>query len=228
MQTVRKRSGKIVYLYTNAKGSRWNEPQTVDECVADHHRVIMGMQWKRVYTTNYDQVVERASQESGYSRDAMILSDDFETNGKTTICVHLNGYIERLNADKLDSEFKLTDRSYSCDALVGNPWFEFMVNDFEAASAIVVIGYSMQFDVDIKRLLSAPGISKKVVFIDAPGIDEISKGLIESYGTCYPIGIQKFAEEIEEAKKEYVPSVNFSFKSFRYMYHDTLTSVMTC
>lgn len=192
--------------------------------VADHHRVIMGLQWKRVYTTNYDQVVERASLESGYSRDAMILSDDFEACSKNTICVHINGYIERLNADKLDSEFKLTDKSYSCDALVGNSWFEFMVNDFEAASAIVVIGYSMQFDVDIKRLFSAPVISKKVVFIDAPNIDEISKGLIERYGTCYPIGIQKFADEIEEAKKDYVPSVNFSFKSFKYMYHDTLTS----
>lgn len=50
--------------------------------VADHHRVIMGLQWKRVYTTNYDQVVERASLESGYSRDAMILSDDFEACSK--------------------------------------------------------------------------------------------------------------------------------------------------
>lgn len=192
--------------------------------VAEHHREIMGLQWKRVYTTNYDQVIERASQESGYSRDAIILSDDFEASGKNTICVHLNGYIERLNADKLDSEFKLTDRSYSCDALVGNPWFEFMVNDFEAASAIVVIGYSMQFDVDIKRLFSAPEISKKVIFVDAPSIDEISKGLMENYGTCYPIGIQKFAEEIAESKKDYVPSVNYSFKSFKYMYHDTLTS----
>lgn len=191
---------------------------------ASHHRVIMGMQWKRVYTTNYDQVVERASQENGYYRDAIILSDDFETSKKNTICVHLNGYIERLNEDKLDSEFKLTDRSYSCDTLVGNSWFEFMVNDFEAASAIVVIGYSMQFDVDIKRLFSAPEISKKVIFIDAPDIDEISKGLIENYGACYSIGIQKFAEEVEKLKKDYVPSVNFTFKSFRYMYHDTLTS----
>lgn len=193
--------------------------------IAEHHKTIMGMQWKRVYTTNYDQVVERSSLESGYSRDAIILSDDFETCGKTTVCVHLNGYIERLNPEKLDSEFKLTDRSYSCDALVGNPWFEFMVNDFEAASVIVVIGYSMNFDVDIKRLLSAPGISKKVIFIDSPEIDQISKGIIEKYGTCYPIGIEKFAKEIKEAKKEFVPSVNFSFKSFKYMYHDTLTSV---
>lgn len=103
-----------------------------------------------------------------YIRDAIILSDDFETSNKNLIAIHLNGYIERLNVDKLDNEFKLTDHSYSCDTLIGNPWFEFMVNDFEAASAIVVIGYSMQFDIDIKRLFSAPEISQKVIFIDSP------------------------------------------------------------
>lgn len=193
--------------------------------IAEHHNIIMGMQWKRVYTTNYDQVIERASQKGGIIRDPIILSDDFEASGKKSICVHINGYIERVNAEKLDSEFKLTDRSYSCDTLVGNPWFEFMANDFEAASAIVVIGYSMKFDVDIKRLFSAPGITSKVVFIDAPDIDKISKDILDMYGSCYPIGIQTFAEEIVEAKKDYVPSVNFSYKSFKYVYHDTLTSI---
>lgn len=195
--------------------------------VAEHHKKIMGLQWKRAYTTNYDQVIERASIESdgGYSRDAIILSDDFETSNKNLIAIHLNGYIERLNVDKLDNEFKLTDHSYSCDTLIGNPWFEFMVNDFEAASAIVVIGYSMQFDIDIKRLFSAPEISQKVIFIDSPKIDEISMGLLENYGNCYPIGIDEFSKQIDIAKKDYVPSVGFSYKSFRYLYHDTLTSI---
>lgn len=32
--------------------------------VAEHHKKIMGLQWKRAYTTNYDQVIERASIES--------------------------------------------------------------------------------------------------------------------------------------------------------------------
>lgn len=195
--------------------------------VAEHHKKLMGLQWKRVYTTNYDQTIERASIESdkGYSRDAIILSDDFETSNKNLICVHLNGYIERLNVSKLNNEFKLTDHSYSCDTLVGNPWFEFMVNDFEAATTIVVIGYSMQYDVDIKRLFSAPEISQKVIFIDSTEIDEISKELLENYGKCYPIGIDEFSRQIDIIEKDYVPNMNFSFKSFKYMYHDTLTSI---
>lgn len=195
--------------------------------MAEHHKKIMGLQWKRVYTTNYDQVIEKASIESGagYCRDAIILSDDFESSSKNLISVHLNGYIERLNVDKLENEFKLTDHSYSCDTLVRNPWFEFMVNDFEAASVIIVIGYSMLFDIDIKRLFSAPEISRKVIFIDSPEIDEMSKGLLENYGACYPIGIDEFSNKIDVAKKDYVPSMSFSYKSFKCMYHDTLTSL---
>lgn len=195
--------------------------------IAEHHKKIMDLPWKRIYTTNYDQVVEMASQGNinGLVRDAVILSDDFEETNKTAICVHINGYIERLNEYKLDNEFKLTDKSYSCDSLVGNPWFEFMINDFEAASMIIVIGYSMKFDIDIKRLLSAPEISQKVIFIDAPGIDEISKELLENYGICYPIGIEKFSKIVESVKEDYIPSIDFTYKSFRYMYRETLTSL---
>ena len=64
---------------------------------------------------------------NSHIRDAVILSDDFEATNKNSICVHINGYIERLNEDKLDNEFKLTDKSYSCDTLVGNPWFEWLM-----------------------------------------------------------------------------------------------------
>lgn len=196
--------------------------------VAEHHKVILNLQWKRVYTTNYDQVVEQASKVSAnkYKRNAIILSDDFEATNKTSICIHINGYIDRINEDKLDNEFKLTDKSYSCDTLIGNPWFEFMVNDFEAASVIIIIGYSMQFDIDIKRLLSAPQISQKVIFIDVPEIDEISKGLLENYGDCHPIGIKEFGKRIKEIKKDYIPSMDSPYKSFKCMYRDTLTSIL--
>ena len=100
-----------------------------------------------------------------------------------------------------------------------------MNNDFESASAIIIIGYSMQYDIDIKRLLSAPSISRKVIFIDSPYIDEISKELINSYGQCYTIGIQGFGDMIDEAKKEYIPKFNHSYKCFSHIYKGSLNVV---
>lgn len=42
--------------------------------IAEHHKKIMDLPWKRIYTTNYDQVVEMASQGNinGLVRDAVI------------------------------------------------------------------------------------------------------------------------------------------------------------
>ena len=222
----------VANYYKNKKGAN----ELIDKLkeqydilkVAEYHKKIMALPWKRVYTTNYDQVIEMSSAECGTAtrKKAVILSDDFEYTEKNNVCVHINGYIERLNANRLEDEFKLTDKSYSCDTLIGNPWFEFMVNDFESASAIIIIGYSMKFDIDIKRLLSAPAISQKVVFIDAPGLDEISKGLLEDYGNCYTIGIEAFSKETEKVKADYISSIDFSYKSFKYMYRETLSSIL--
>ena len=195
--------------------------------VADYHKAIMNNSWKRVYTTNYDQVIEMASKDdiNSCEREAVTLSDDFESKSKNSICVHINGYIETVNVDKLYNEFKLIDKSYSCDSLQDNPWFEFMINDFDSASAIIIIGYSMRFDIDIKRLLSAPTIRDKVIFIDSPKIDTIQQSMLESYGDCYAIGIEEFSKKIIEIKKDYVPEIKSLFKSFNCMFHETLTSI---
>lgn len=196
--------------------------------VADYHEQLALLKWKRIYTTNYDQTIEIASKSESYGqpcfRDAIIMSDDFDSIDKNSICIHLNGYIERLTEDKLDSEFKLTDRSYSCDTLNGNPWLELMANDFEAASVIAVVGYSMQYDLDIKRMLATPEISKKVIFITSPNPNPIDLVLLEDYGTCLSIGVKAFSEEIEKAKNNYVPRVASAYKSFRHWYHDTRMS----
>lgn len=195
--------------------------------VAEHHKNIVKLPWKRIYTTNYDQVIEIASRESDSANiiTPITVSDPYDEHSKHAVCIHLNGYIERLNKDNINNEFKLTDHSYSCDTLIGNRWFELMSNDFDAASIIIIIGYSMQFDIDIKRLLSDPNISPKVIFIDAPDIDEIAKELLMSYGTCFSIGIEEFSKKVVEISTDYVPSQVFSFKCFRYMYRETLTTI---
>lgn len=196
--------------------------------VAKHHQKIMNIQWKRIYTTNYDQVIEKASMEcpKKIRRDAVILSDDFENTDKSSICVHINGFIQNLDSASLDRDFKLTDKSYSCESLVDNEWFQFLVNDFSSAAAIIVIGYSMQFDIDIKRLFSSPEISRKVVFIEKNDIDEIALELLESYGKCYNIGIEGFSDLLETEQKSFVPSIEHIYKSFKCMYRDPLEATV--
>lgn len=95
--------------------------------VAEHHLSIAGIPWKRIYTTNYDNVLETASTRLSRRLNPVTPADHIRAIPKdTSLCVHLNGYIDRLNRDTLWSDFKLTDTSYVqhlCSSLRGWCYF---------------------------------------------------------------------------------------------------------
>lgn len=189
-----------------------------------YHEEIMSVKWKGIYTTNYDRVIEDAALKSVEKRiiTPITYSDDIEAQEKNNICVHINGLIDRLNSDTIRKEFKLTDSSYNCESLVGNDWYEFMVNDFSSAKCIFVVGFSMEFDVDILRLFSSPLIKSKVIFISSPKTDEFSTNTFNKYGVCYPIGIKELGSKIISEKVNYVPKISMSYKCFSYQYRAPL------
>lgn len=125
---------------------------------------------------------------------------------KEQVCVHINGSIQNLTADSLKDSFRLTDRSYDSETLVGKPWFDFMGRDFDAAKAIIVVGFSMQSDIDIRRIIASPNISNKTVFVSAPNLDALGKQALEKYAPVERIGVEGLSEVIETQKKEFVPS----------------------
>ncbi len=185
--------------------------------IADWHAKIMSIKWKRVYTTNYDSVIESSSKMAGIDLQPMLVSEETSRYNLSNVCIHLNGYIDFLNTDSLNNEFKLTDYSYSCDSLEGKPGFEFMKNDFKSAKAIIFIGYSLNSDIDILRLLSSPRIAEKTIFIDKENADEVSMLKFKKYGTYYGIGIKSFAQKLAEASEKFVPQIgNMNFESFLY------------
>jgi len=185
--------------------------------ISKHHEMILSVAWKRIYTTNYDNVIEQSFLNQGIRIDNITMGDALENYPKNKVCVHLNGYIDKLNKNTINNEFKLTDRSYDTDSLVGKPWFDFMEKDFYSANAIVIIGFSMQHDIDIRRIISAPEIRKKIVFVSKPGLDEIEKNTLKKYATVEEIGLAGLADRLEEIKENYIPSLQkMTFSSFLY------------
>lgn len=187
------------------------------------HQTVLSVPWKRIYTTNYDSVIETAAQQNGFTLTTVVPSMRTESNSIDNVCVHFNGHINFLNRETINGEFKLIDTSYSCDSLEGGEWFELFKSDLQIANAIIVIGYSMQFDLDIKRLLSSPKIKDKVIFIDAPGPDPTDEVLLKQYGSCEFIGIEGFADVVSAQKKIFVPpTVTHRFTNFSYEYKKQL------
>lgn len=190
----------------------------------EYHEEIMSVNWKGIYTTNYDRVIEDAALHSVEKKviTPITYSDDIESHEKSNFCVHINGFIDRLNFDTIRKEFKLTDFSYNCESLVGNDWYEFMVNDFSSAKCIFVVGFSMEFDVDILRLFSSPFVKSKVIFISSPKTDSFSINTFNKYGTCYPIGVEDFGKKIALEKATYVPKISKSYRCFDHQHMNPL------
>ncbi len=191
--------------------------------IASWHKTLLSVPWRRIYTTNYDSVIEAAAQQNGFTLTTTVPSMRIESNSIDNVCVHFNGHINFLNRDTINSEFKLIDTSYSCNSLEGGEWFELFKSDLQIANAIIIIGYSMQFDLDIKRLLSSPKIKEKVIFIDAPEPDPVDEALLKEYGACEFIGIEGFADAVSAQKEIFVPSaVTHRFTNFIYEYKKQL------
>ena len=88
--------------------------------------------WRRIYTTNYDNAIELASTKVGKIRTPISLTDDPKIYSKeNNICIHINGYIDHLNYSNINEDFKLTASSYvSSDEFEESDW----TKDFFRAS----------------------------------------------------------------------------------------------
>ena len=175
--------------------------------VCDYHNDIISLPWKRIYTTNYDNVIEKAAENSGQHKRSVTSSEPVEGNDKSDLVIHLNGYIDRLTEKTLFSEFKLLLQSYTADSEDTDSWISFMGNDFLSAKYIVVIGFSIANDLSIGHKLSLPGVSEKTLIIAKSQLDPIEKDELMEYGTVLDCGVKDFSSRIMLAKNSYVSSI---------------------
>lgn len=130
--------------------------------VTKSQMLISTLPWQRIYTTNYDNVVELAGSKNRKAFLSPVLSDNpRDYIGKGNLCVHLNGKVDRLTIDKLNGEFKLTNRSYLTDEFLESNWLTLFRTDLRTAKAIFFIGYSMKYDLDLQRTVYAGNVHDK-------------------------------------------------------------------
>ncbi|HFR4221557.1 hypothetical protein [Bacillus sp. A260] len=173
--------------------------------VEDYHKIIANCPWRRIYTTNYDDVIEFAHDSK---IDSYFMNSNFKEIIKDKSIVHLNGYARTVTSEQLDNEFKLTNRSYLEEDFLKSSSKKAFDHDVKNSKVIVIIGASLKYDLDIQRVLfSSSDIKKKTIFIDrektqGSPIEEARKNLI---GEVHRIGTKKFTEEINEIKETYKP-----------------------
>ncbi|VTU25010.1 hypothetical protein SRS16CHR_03573 [Variovorax sp. SRS16] len=175
---------------------------------SNHHTALLNLPWQRIYTTNYDDLLEKSGSEVGKALASVTLDDapeKFLSNAR--VCLHINGLINRLSALDLVGGFKLTASSYLNDAFTTSTWSSVFRQDFRLARAIIFVGYSM-YDLDIQRIVHSEDTKDKTFFITSPpkgGGTTPDDVFLPIFGEVCSIGIENFATQIAEIVKKYRP-----------------------
>ncbi len=193
---------------------------------SESQKFISSLNWRRCYTTNYDLAFE----ESAKSKEIRVQSVDIECDVKDfykrgKLCVHLNGSINSLTQESLNSTFKLSDSSYcSPESFVDSEWYYYFKKDMDFSSAIFFVGYSL-YDIEIKSILhQTPELKEKTYFITSGSEDDETVYTLNKYGTIIPLGVDGFVEKLKEnalfsqVQNEY----NFSCFSEYQLDHESL------
>jgi len=177
--------------------------------VAEDQIEITSLPWKRVYTTNYDNVLELCFRRNKRLLTPVTLSDNpHNYKDKSKLCIHLNGYIERLTPDTLQNEFKLTDVSYLSIDFTSSEWITLFRADMRNSDCIVFIGFSLEYDLDLKRILSdTKDFQSKAIFIHRKEEKSSILRNTKRFGHTLPIGLETYAERVKVVKSDYVPEV---------------------
>ena len=191
--------------------------------VTSAQKGIADLPWRRIYTTNYDNVLEKARSSSMKRLRSVTLSNEARLRDSDkiseTLCVHLNGFVDNLTRDTIGSELKLTDTSYLTASVSDSPWAVMFRQDLGLARAVFFVGYSLA-DLDIRRLLvDSDQLKQKCFFIIGEEPDETIKRRVARFGVNVDMGSSKFADLLAEKSSNYIPAdsnqhIGYSIKQF--------------
>lgn len=190
--------------------------------------IICKLPWMRIYTTNYDNIVELSSEKQGICRETITITNTMYSAARhmEQAIIHINGFIKKLDERTFYDEFKITDDNYNRDGLLQSPWRNLFETDLKKAKTVVFIGYSLKYDQELVRCIANLNIKDKCVFIDCNSLGEDDEFKIKRYGTLYKIGTTGFAQEILEVAKNYKPNAKmielsgFEKREFASYYSD--------
>lgn len=168
-------------------------------------QIIASINWKRVFTVNYDNSIIRAAAAKSIKIHKATLDNDPSNFINKKICLFINGDIEEITEDNIDTKFKLTSSSYAAEHLNKSPWGSVFRRDLRTCSSVFFIGYSL-YDLDIRRVLyETEFLKNKCYFVLGKDPDEFTVMDVSPYGNLLNEDVDSFSKVILEHKKCYIP-----------------------
>ena len=122
------------------------------ENISSDLEVIASIPWNRIWTTNYDDAIEKALDANRATYVSLTTASDVaNARGNRLLVLHINGALRSLR-QSITPDFVLTSESYATNVFSDSVWSTVFRNDLQTARAIFFVGYSL-YDLDVARIL---------------------------------------------------------------------------
>ena len=182
----------------------------------NHQVDILGLPWRRLYTTNFDNAVESHALINGSNLHTYTYEDD-KPKRLTRSVIHLHGSIHSTTEDNVLNQLVLSERSYVHQHFEKSPWYDEFVRDIRFCNACFFVGYSLSDHHISALLLQDPSFRERIFFVTEKEIDSIFANRIRPYGKILPIGIEGFAQLCRTLPKPASLGDLHALKAFRYV-----------
>ncbi len=196
------------YLESNTKRDLISVLKSNFTCyrVEQEHETIAKIKWKKIYTTNYDDVMEVASKNVGKPREAVVATDKLgDIHDSKNAVIHINGFIGSLTEKTLSTTFKLTQESYRSKTISDSDWAISLYSDIKNAKSVIFIGYSLDYDIELQQIFACDEhLKEKCLFVVfEPTRRQMTN--MNQFGIIFKDGLKAFSNLIEEIEKSYTP-----------------------
>ncbi|EPC7545537.1 SIR2 family protein [Morganella morganii] len=170
--------------------------------IKDYQKNVLNIKWRKIYTTNYDDLIEKSLSSLGKTYTTVNCDDmPYDYRDCNNMCFHINGDIIKIKESDLDSKIKLSQSSYfDSNQFSNTPWYREFKKDVFNARCIIFVGYSL-YDIDIRKILieNTEYLVSKTFFITRKESKLIDSAELSDYGSVLAIGVDGLSDIIDAA-----------------------------
>ena len=166
----------------------------------DDQKDVLKKQWRRIYTTNYDDAVELFGNTytATTKRRSFSIDDDMPRKLPANSIIHLHGYIHTCDRNNILSQLVLDHHSYATQAVLDSPWWGQFERDIQGAQWVFFVGYNLNDFSVAKYLTMSPKSLQKTRFILRSPVKKPLLSRLKKYGTVDAIGVSGFAKACDQ------------------------------
>lgn len=208
-------SQEYIDMYGEDKLIDYLKSHYMVDTYAEYYKALARIKNLRVYSTNYDNLIEKVCNDCGNKIKGYGIGADIRKVNKTKMVMHLNGYIQEVENSVLPETFKLSHMSYNNTKFFYTPWYSYLIDELYSAKVIFIIGLSFSSDIDIRRLVADEELKDKIFFVERPDLSDSSRKFLDKYGRVLLCGVQAFLEDLAKIEVDEKRKKEVYYKTFR-------------